>query len=120
MTGGGGCASLLSQFFLHLLSTYTDLPHLSLNQSFLCFVQLVPSISSSVGPVYVFHLLHVPLPLSKHLRQVVSKHDHITSHYLPLPVYLLLSSIPTCPSATISFQFSKSSLFCKITFQNCN
>ena len=67
-----------------------------LNQSFSCFFQLVFFISSSVGPVYVFHPLHVPLPLSKHLPQVVSKHDHTTSHHSLLPAYLLLPSIPTC------------------------
>ena len=67
-----------------------------LNQSFSCFFQLVLFISSSVGPVYVFHPLHVPLPLSKHLPQVVSKHDHTTSHHSLLPAYLLLPSIPTC------------------------
>ena len=66
-----GCISLLLQLFLHLVYTYTDLPHLlSLNHFFSCFLQLVPSISSSVGPVNVFHLLHVPLPSSKHLPQV--------------------------------------------------
>ena len=36
---------LLPQLFLHLLSTYIDLPHLlSLNQLLSCFLQLVPSI----------------------------------------------------------------------------
>ena len=38
-----GCIPLLPQFFLLLLSTYTDLPHLlSSNQSFSCFLQLLP------------------------------------------------------------------------------
>ena len=87
-----GCIPLLLQLFLHLFSTCIDLPHLlSLNQSFSCFLQLVPCISSLVNPVYVFHPLHVPLPSSRHLPQVVSKHDHTTSHHSPLPTYLLLS-----------------------------
>ena len=56
------CISLLPQLFLPLLFTYTDLLHLLfLNQPFSCFLQLIPSILSSVGPVYVFHPLHVPL-----------------------------------------------------------
>ena len=71
-----GRIPLLPQFFLRLLSTYPDLPHFfSLNQFFSCFLQLVPSILSLISPVYVFHSLHVPLPSSKHLPQVVSKHD---------------------------------------------
>ena len=44
-----------------------------------CFLQFVPSISSSVNPVYDFHLLHVPLPSSKRLPYVISNCDH-TSH----------------------------------------
>ena len=57
------CILLLLQFFLHLLSTYIDLLHLFINQSFLCFFQLVPSISSLVGPVcfsihFMYHCLH--------------------------------------------------------------
>ena len=97
-----GCILLLPNFFLHLLSTYIDLPHCrSLNQSLSCFLQLVPSISSSVGPIYFLHPLHVLLSSSKHLFQVVSKHDHTTSHHSPLPVYLLLPSIPTCLSAPL-------------------
>ena len=73
------------------LSTYTDLPHLLfLNQSFSCFFQLISFISSSVGAAYVFYPLHVSSPSSKHLPQVVSKHDHTTSHHLSLPIYLLL------------------------------
>ena len=96
-----GCILLL-QLLLHLLTTYTNLLHLlSLNQSFLCFLQLVSSISSLVSPVYVFHPLHVPLLSSKHFLQVISKHDHTTSHHSPLPAYLLLPSIPTCPSAPL-------------------
>ena len=39
------------------------------------------------------HPLFAPLPSSKHLLQIISKHDHTTSHHLPLPAYLLLSSI---------------------------
>ena len=34
-----GCILLFPQFFLHLLFTYSDLPHLFLNQSFSCFLQ---------------------------------------------------------------------------------
>ena len=66
-----------------------------------CFLQLVSSISSLVGPVYVFHPLYVPLPSSKHLPQVISEHDHTTSDHSPLPAYLLFPSIPTCPSAPL-------------------
>ena len=101
-----GCFPLLLQL-LHFLSTCISLPHLlSLNQSFsttsatfthlplhlhqsaassffkpilLMLFRLVPSISSSVDPVYIFHPLYVPLPSSKHLPLVVSKHDHTTS-----------------------------------------
>ena len=119
------CILLLLQLFLHLLSTYINLLHLlCLNQSFSCFLQLVPSISSSVGPVYIFHPLHVPLSSSKHLPQVIIKHDHTTSHHLPFPAYLLLFSIPTCASALLysscppnfhprnrSFCFSQNSYF---------
>ena len=89
------CILLLLQLFLHLLSTYTNLLHLSLYQSFTCFGQLVPSISSLVGPVYIFYPLHVPLPSSKYLLQVVSKHDHTTLHHSRLPAHLVLPSIPT-------------------------
>ena len=78
------------------------LPHLlSLNQSFSCFLQFVSSILPSVSLVYLFHSLHVPIPSSKHLPQVVPKHDHTTSHHWPLPAYLLFPSIPTCPSAPL-------------------
>ena len=41
------------------------------------------------------------ISLIKHLPQVVSNHDHIPLHYLPFPGYLLLPSIPTCPSAAL-------------------
>ena len=61
-----------------------------------CFLHFILS-----QPCLHFHLLHVPFPLSKHLPQVVSKHDHTTSHHLPLPAYLLLFSIPMCPSAPL-------------------
>ena len=92
---------LLLQLFLHLLSTYIYLPYLFLTHSFSCFLQLVSSISSLVSSVYVFHPLHLPLPSSKCLSQVISKYDHTTSHCLPLPVYVLLPSIPTCSSAPL-------------------
>ena len=96
------CILQLLQLFLHLLSTYTNMLHLlSSNQSFSCFLQLVSSISSSVGLVYVFHPLFVPLPLSKHLPQVISKHNHTTSYHLPLPAYLLFPSILACPSTPL-------------------
>ena len=55
------CILLFLQVFLHL-STYTNLPHLlSLHQSFSCFLQLIPFISSLIGSVYIFHPLHVSL-----------------------------------------------------------
>ena len=79
------------------LLTYTNLLHLFLNQSFLCFLQLVSFISSFTVPVCVFHSLHAPLPSSKHLLWVLSKHDHNPSHHLPLPAYPLLPSIATFP-----------------------
>ena len=95
-----GWIPLLLQLFVHLLSTYITLPHLlSLNESFSCFLQLVPSISFSVDFVYVFHALHGPSPSLKQLPRFVLKHDHTPSHHLPLPAYLVLSSIPTCLSA---------------------
>ena len=95
------CILLLPQLFLHL-SIYTDLLHLlSFKPIFSCFLQLVSSSSSLVGSVYIFFPFHVPLSLSKHL-QVISKHDHTTSHHLPLPAYLLLSSFTTCPSAPLN------------------
>ena len=104
-----GCILLLPQLFLQFLYTYTDLLYLlSLNQSFSCFLQLVLSILSLTGFVYVFHLLHVPLPSSKHLPQVISKHNHS-----PLPVYLLLLSIPTCPSASL-YSFCPPTLHCTL------
>ena len=78
-----GCILLLQQLFLHLFFTYTNLPYLLLNQFFSCFLQLVFSILSSVGPVYVFHLLYVPLHSSKHFSQVVLKHDHTTAPICP-------------------------------------
>ena len=90
-----GCIPIFSKFFLHLLSTYTNLLHLlSSNQSFSCFLQLVPSISSLIDAVYVFHPLYVALPSFKYLPQVVSNHHHTTSHHSPLPAYLLLPLIP--------------------------
>ena len=97
-----GCILLLLQLFLSLFSTYTNLLHLlSLNQSLSCFFQLIPSILSMVGPVYIFHPFYIPWLSSKHLHQFISKHEHITSYYLPLPAYLFLPSIPTCPSAPL-------------------
>ena len=96
------CILLLPQLFLHLLFIYTNLPYLlSLNQSSSCFLQPVPSISSSFDFVYVTHPLHVPLSLSKHLHQVVSKHDHITSPHSPFPAYLLVPPILTCLSTPL-------------------
>ena len=47
----------------------------------MCFLQLVPSISSLVGPVYVFHPLHAPLPLLKHLPQVIQN--------MTIPIYTI-------------------------------
>ena len=97
MNEGGWMHLLLPQLFLNLLSIYINLLHLfSLNQSCSCFIQLVPSVLSLVGLVYVFHPLYVPLPSSKHFRPIVVKHNHTTSHHLP---YLLHPSIPTFPSA---------------------
>ena len=90
-----GCIFLLPQLIPHLLSTYIDLPHLSLNQSFSCFLQLIPSISSAVGPV-TFSIHSCTIAIIKHLPQVVSKHDHTNSRHSPLPAYLLLPPIPTC------------------------
>ena len=96
---------------MHLTTSATlPTPSLHLHQSgtssFLkpplsCFLQLVSSISSLVGSVHVFHPLYVPLPSSKHLPQVISKHDHTTSDHSPLPAYVLFPSIPTCPSAPL-------------------
>ena len=96
-----------SYYFCNSSCTFSpciDLLHLlSLNQSFSCFFRLVSSIPSSVDPVYAFHPLHVPLPLSKHLPQVVLKHNHITSYYSPLSAYLLLPSIATCSLGRLYF-----------------
>ena len=83
---------------MHLTTSATlPAPSLQLHQpatSFLkpillCFLQLVPSISSSVSPVYIFHPLYVPLPSSQHLSL-----DCTTLCHSPLPAYLHLSSIP--------------------------
>ena len=71
----------------------------------LFMLSLVYSISSSANPVYIFHPLNVPLASSKHLPQVVLKHNNTTSYHLPLPACRLLSSIPICPSAFLSFSF---------------
>ena len=89
-----GCIPLLLQFFLHLLSTYTDLLHLFfLNQSFSCFLQLVSSIFSSVGPFYVFHPLHVSLPSSEHIPQVILKHVNQPYHLTPFCCFLLYQHV---------------------------
>ena len=72
-----GCILLLLQLFLSLLSTYTNLLHLlSLNQTLSCFFQLIPSILSMVGPVYIFHPFYVAWLSSKHFHQFISKHEH--------------------------------------------
>ena len=79
-----GCISLFVQLFLHLLSTYTNLPHLpSLNQSFSRFLQIAYSISCSVDPVYVSIYFMYHCLLLKHFTQVVSKHNHTTPFALP-------------------------------------
>ena len=58
------CILLLLQFLLHLLFIDTNLPHiLSLNQSFSCFLQIVPAILSLVNPFtffiyFMYHCLH--------------------------------------------------------------
>ena len=90
-----GCILLFSHFFLHLLSTYINLPHLlSLNQSFSCFLQLVPSFSS----LYVFHQLHVLLPSSNiFLRS--SQNITIPPHHSP---FGSLSAASFNPNMSIS------------------
>ena len=92
------CIILLPQLFLHLFFIFTDVSHLSFNQ-FFSYFNLFP-------PFHLWSALFtfstdVPLPLSKHLPQVLLKHNHTTLHYLPLPAYLLLPSIPTCLSAPL-------------------
>ena len=65
------CILLLLQLFLHLLSTYTNLPHLSLNQSFSCFLQLLSSASSlftfSIHFMYHCHHQNTFLKSSKNI-----------------------------------------------------
>ena len=58
-------------------------------------------------PVYIFHPFHVPLPSSKHLPQVISKHDHITSHHTSLPAYLLLPSISISTNPSVPLYSSR-------------
>ena len=95
------CIPLFPQFFLHLLSANTDLLlFLSSNHSFSHFLQLVPFISSSIGPVYIFHPLYV-LFLHQNIFIKSFKHNHTTPHNFPLSAYLMLSSLLTCSSAPL-------------------
>ena len=112
--------------FYTLFPPYTNLPHfLSLKQFFSCFLQLVPSISSSVDPVYVFYLIYVPSPSSKLIADRLK-----TSPHHPIPFTLaslsdasfnsnvsISSSIPLVQLYTThrlhrkSFCFSQNSYF---------
>ena len=77
-----GCILLFLQLFLHK----------SVASSFLILILLIFPSTSFLHfifgqPCLHFHPLHVPLPSSKHLPEVVSKHDHTTSHYLPAHLF---------------------------------
>ena len=110
-----GCISLFPQFFVHLFSTYTNMPHLPFsNQSFSSFFQLVSFVSSLVIPVYIFiHFMHhylyqnISLRLSQNMiiplhticcGQLIgcffqSQHVH-QLHCIPLVHQLYTSHIP--------------------------
>ena len=94
------CVPLLLQFLLHLFSTYTNLPHLlSLKQSFPCFLPLHPQLALFAFSIhFMYHCFHQNIFLSS--SQSI-RLNQTTSHYCPLPAYLLLLSIPTCPSAPL-------------------
>ena len=109
------CILLLSQLFLHLLSTYINLPDLlSLNQFFPCFLQLVPSILSLLVPVYKYLSIlseylpshscsccHCNLTLSTGISPItkitksftVSTSSHITSCFTSPTLFVALSHL---------------------------
>ena len=136
---GGGQMHFTTSATLSTSSLHLHRSAASLSQSFSGFLQLVPSILSLVflcvslhGQLSIlsFNCLSFPstscnIAFIKHLPQVILKHDRTTSYHLPFPAYLLLPSIPTCPSAPLysscpptlhhthhrSFCFSQNTLF---------
>ena len=92
------CNFFTPSLHLHQSATSSFFKPILLMLPSTCFLHLIFS-----PPCLCFPSTYVLFPSSKHLPQVVSKHDHTTSHHLLLPAYLLLPSIPTCPSAPLYF-----------------
>ena len=83
-----GCISLLLQLFLHLhQSAASFFKPILLMFLLTCFLHFI-----FCQPCLRFPSTLCTIGFTKHLLQVVSKHEHTNSHYLPLPAYLLLPS----------------------------